>query len=171
MTWQATKKIGFGLRDKFVVAWYCDAKGNSGPGNAAATTQNYKDNVKKDCVIDGVDQCYNDIALKAHNTARANHKGGKALLPYLEASKRIQARLNAAGSDFDGSIWSKEPDRTFENCAENVYQAPSSSTADLEATRQTAIAVDTWYGGQAWYDFSTGKPREVGDAEKVKLSN
>lgn len=171
MVWRATKKVGFGVRGKFVAAWYCYDPGNAGPASTAATPAIYKDNVRKDCLVDGVDQCYLEIALKAHNAYRAKHKEGQALIGYIEASKRIQAGLDAAGSSFDGSIRDSETDRTFENCAENVYEAPSASTADLEATRKTAIAVDTWYDGQQWYDYATGKPRDLLDVTKVKLSN
>jgi hypothetical protein len=100
MSWRPTTKVGFGVRGKFVAAWYCEVAGNP----TSATTEDYKENVKKDCLVDGVDKCYLELALAAHNAYRAQHKGGKALETYLEASQRIQAVLDAAGDDFDGSV-------------------------------------------------------------------
>lgn len=44
LVWKTSKKVGFGIKGKFVVAWYCDKKGNTGDANT------FTDNV---CKVDG----------------------------------------------------------------------------------------------------------------------
>jgi hypothetical protein len=66
MVWKSTTTVGFGIRDNYAVAWYCQVRGN--------VAGEYKTNVEKDCVKDGVNTCYAEMALKAHNEKRARHK-------------------------------------------------------------------------------------------------
>lgn len=162
MVWGSTTTVAFGIKGRWVTAWYCAVKGNT--GGAAG----YKTNVKKDCVKDGVDLCYVELALQAHNEKRARHRGGRPLVADLAASKHIQAVLNTE-TDFSGSI-SNKPNQ-FEDCGENVYLSKLTTPADLKKVKETNLATDAWYSGESEYNYSTGKPRSMNDAAKVKLSN
>jgi len=96
MVWGETTTVAFGISDRYVFAWYCAPQGNTG------AVDNWKKNVKKDCVKDGVDTCYVEMALKAHNEKRARHRGGRPLEADAAASKAIQAELDKEG--FSGVI-------------------------------------------------------------------
>lgn len=56
MIWAASTKVSFGVKDKWVIAAYCEAKGNDPVGDAAK----FKENVGKACFIDGYNKCLND---------------------------------------------------------------------------------------------------------------
>jgi hypothetical protein len=144
------------------MAWYCTVKGNT--GGAAG----YKKNVKKDCVKDGVDLCYVEMALKAHNEKRARHRGGKPLVADLAASKYIQSILNKE-TNFSGTIANKP--NLFDGCGENSYLSKLTTAADLKKVKETNLATEDWYSGEGDYNYSTGKPRNMNDAKKVKASN
>ena len=47
MVWKNTSKVGFGVKDSTVIAWYCASKGNVGGA------EDYKANVGKPCIKDG----------------------------------------------------------------------------------------------------------------------
>jgi len=103
----------------------------------------------------GVDTCYVEMALKAHNQKRAAHKGGVPLKAYDAASKAIQDAMNKAGDAFDGKI--KNTDITFNDCGENVFEdkqaiatgiTPAAKLAKLKAVRETNIATNNWYSGE-----------------------
>ena len=83
-----TKSIAVGIRDQYVVVWYC-SKGNTG---AAAA---YKKNVGKLCLQDGYDQCFSEKALIAHNKYRKIH-GSPDLIADKDVSKKIQALITAS---------------------------------------------------------------------------
>jgi hypothetical protein len=82
MVWKGTTKVGYGIRDNYVVAWYCEKPGN--------VDGEYKDNVEQDCVKDGVDVCFAERALAATNEKRSRHKGAAPLAHWTYASKAIQ---------------------------------------------------------------------------------
>jgi hypothetical protein len=86
MVWKATTEVGFGIKGRFVVAWYCEAEGNTPNGYG----EKWGNNVARDCDDDGVNTCYVERALKKHNDLRAQHKGGKPLTHYNAASQYIQ---------------------------------------------------------------------------------
>jgi hypothetical protein len=67
---------------------------------------------------DGINTCYVEMALKAHNIKRAKHKGGKPYEKYDNASKAIQKEMEKAG--FGGTI----PNRpsAFNDCSENIFE-------------------------------------------------
>lgn len=80
MVWKgkAMKKVGFGIKDKLTVAWYCPT------GNSPDTAQDFKDNVceagcPKWCVTDTVNKCYNEKQIAKHNELRDRH-GSKGLV-------------------------------------------------------------------------------------------
>jgi len=69
MMWKGTKKVGFGVRGRWVIAWYCNEKGNT--GNKA----NFIKNVGEHCVASNkVNSCFNDLATEQHNAKRAQHE-------------------------------------------------------------------------------------------------
>jgi hypothetical protein len=155
MVWAETTKVAFGIRGRWVYAWYCEKEGNQGD------EEDYKKNVKKDCVKDGVDTCYLELALQAHNEKRARHRGGRPLEADLAASKHIQKILDKEGDNFSGSI-SDRPN-PFDDCGENVYKHPEESEAELKKVKNENVATDYWYSGESEYDYSTGKPRDLND--------
>jgi hypothetical protein len=69
MVWKGTKRVGFGVKDRWVIAWYCEDKGAVGDAEA------FKKNVGKMCVEKDkkMNSCYNDKALKKHNEYRKAH--------------------------------------------------------------------------------------------------
>ena len=93
--WKASTKVGFGIKGKFVLAYYCEKAGNTGE------KKNYKMNVcKKDqCKLctegkDGVaykyNKCYNKLALDEHNIYRLDHSSPKFAEYHVEAAKAAQ---------------------------------------------------------------------------------
>jgi uncharacterized protein YkwD len=73
VVWKATTKVGFGVKGKYVVAWYCEDQGAIGDEAA------FKKNIEESCIQkNGVNKCYNDQALKANNKLRDDH-GTEAL--------------------------------------------------------------------------------------------
>jgi hypothetical protein len=72
MVWKSTTKVGFGVKGKWVIAWYCEAAASTGSPTESVA------NVGEKCIdSDGVNTCYADRALLAHNTRRAYHESGK----------------------------------------------------------------------------------------------
>lgn len=67
MVWRSTSNVSFGIKGRYVYARYCSQKGNTGDKD------NYIANVKKDCIKNGVDVCFEKAALDAHNEKRAKH--------------------------------------------------------------------------------------------------
>jgi hypothetical protein len=53
MLWQGTTKVGFGVYDKRVVAWYCASKGE------VADAARARENVGTPCHSGGYNACYN----------------------------------------------------------------------------------------------------------------
>jgi len=102
MVWSSTTKVSFGIKGKYVVAWYCDTIGNAF-GVKASTTEpaaTYKKNVGASCLSFSTatpktwfNKCYNDRQRKAHNLKRAIHESPK-LSFNDEASREIQTHLS-----------------------------------------------------------------------------
>jgi hypothetical protein len=67
MVWKNTSKVGFGVKGAYVIAWYCDSKGNVGGA------EDYKANIGTDCIKDGYNTCYAEIALTSHRLKRKEH--------------------------------------------------------------------------------------------------
>ena len=59
--WDGSTTVGFGISSegKFVVAWFCKTKDND-----PYKTNDFKKNVKKDCLKDGYNTYFNDIKMK-----------------------------------------------------------------------------------------------------------
>lgn len=72
MVWSGTTKVAFGIKGKYVVAWYCDIKGNANGVTASATepAATYKQNVGTNCLqfypvdrtmpVQMYNKCYNE---------------------------------------------------------------------------------------------------------------
>jgi len=72
MVWKNTSKVGFGVRGKWVIAFYCLQKGNVG------IPADYKANVGEECMKTGeYNKCYAKLALAAHNKKRGFHELSK----------------------------------------------------------------------------------------------
>ena len=72
MIWKDVKKVGFGVKSPWAIAWYCP-KGNQPPVGETGSADTYKKNVKKTCIEKGMNVCYNKMAVKAHNDERLKH--------------------------------------------------------------------------------------------------
>lgn len=170
MIWKASTEVGFGIKGRFVIAWYCEDAGNEPSGYGPK----WKENVARDCDDDGVNTCYVEHALKEHNKLRAEHRGGGALLPHESASRAIQREMDR--DDFDGTPISVDDRGVFRECGQNVFTETSTDAARRLAVTETDVATKAWYAGQAWYDFDTGTPRvpknnrSAADDAKVKLA-
>jgi len=179
MMWKATKKVAFGIKDKHVVAWYCDAKGNSPAADAKA----FKANVgAKNCLVFDpkskalvekskkgsttdrafkvYNNCYNERQRKFHNAKRQLHEA-RDLNFDKEASIEIQKILNAMtrGEKVEMPTSSTRP-KDFRECGQNIFTG-----ATAVAAFTTAAATDDWYAGHADYDFAKHAPKS--DAKKA----
>lgn len=113
MMWKSATKVGFGIRDDWVFAWYCEDAIPS-----AADEKDYEANILPLCIKDGYNECYNKMALEAHNQRRVEHKGYSELSLDVEISKAIQKEMDKAG--FAGVI--VEADKgIYSSCGENTF--------------------------------------------------
>lgn len=94
MVWAGSERVAFGVKSPWVVAWYC-AKGNEPAVGQSGSPAAYKENVKETCIENGMNVCYNQAALLAHNTKRALHQDTGPLSIYVEAAAAIQAEMDA----------------------------------------------------------------------------
>lgn len=68
MIWKKSTLVGFGKRDKVVVAWYCTDAATVADAAAA------KLNIGVGCITaDFYNKCYTDVALPAVNAYRKTH--------------------------------------------------------------------------------------------------
>ena len=77
MVWKSTTKVAFGIKGKWVIAWYCDIAGNNPPAPTDAAA--FKDNVGSNCLIfltrppqalSYYNECYNTNQIAKHNQYR-----------------------------------------------------------------------------------------------------
>jgi len=169
MLWRGTQTVAFGIKGKYVAAWYCNPSGASnanGVGEASATTKAtlYKANVMKSCLkLDSTsgkllmyNDCYNKRETAAHNEKRAVHESQKLTFKF-EIAREIQRLLN----DMPRGQAAKMPPATqrkaaYRDCGENLYTSKETSrlfTANL--------ATSGWYAGSAQYDFAASKPKST----------
>jgi hypothetical protein len=119
MIWAEGKKVAFGVKGPWVVAWYCPAGNKPAvgePGSPAA----FKLNVKKTCIENGMNTCYNSMALKAHNEKRRLHQETDPLTIYAAAAEAIQAEMDKPGFAGVMPAESARP-KEFQDCAESIY--------------------------------------------------
>jgi len=141
MMWKKTTKVAFGIRENFVIAWYCNDK-IPAPEEKHESYKLYKKNVGKLCDVDGFNTCYNDKALEAHNNAREKHEGYIPLKLDTGIAKAIQAQLNS--SAFVGTI-SQANRGAYANCGENVFVL--TDMTKLSDVQLTNMASNFWYKG------------------------
>jgi len=150
MVWKGTTKVGFGVKGKFVVAWYCEDKGE------VADAAKSKVNVGKICYKHGYNRCYNDLGIAHVNKMRKNHKA-KPMTFDEDAARAIQHELNR--SNFNGQM--PEPEaraEQFLNCGQSVfYQSDRSLRHEVSTTQ---MATTSWYQGIKDYDFDLNAPNE-----------
>lgn len=70
MLWKSSKTVGFGVKGKWVVAWYCDSRrrqlGNTGPPSS------FVKQIGSPCVTPtGGNRCLNEALADQHNELRA----------------------------------------------------------------------------------------------------
>lgn len=158
MVWKGVTKVGFGVSGKYVVAWYCET-----PGVLENPNESLK-NVGKVCYKHGYNQCYNELAITAHNKMRKNHKA-EALSFDEDAARAIQHELNRA--DFSGEMpKTTERATTFAGCGQAIfYQDDSTKMHEVSTTN---IATDEWYSGISDYDFDANAPKTVVDTDYIE---
>jgi phage gp16-like protein len=162
MIWKGSKSVGFGVKGKYVIAWYCP-KGNNPKDDAVAYTKNVQDV----CIVDAKDKynrCYNNMALKYHNSQRALHKKTSLLKLDVAIAKKIQAEMEKKG--FKGSITDKG---SYASCGELVYEEKiSTKLKELEFKNTASMA---WYAGEPKYDYSKGEPKSPKDKDAKAASD
>jgi len=88
MVWRNSEKIAFGVRSPWVVAWYCPGGNTPAPGTSGSGAA-YEKNVARTCIVDGMNVCYNKLALQAHNDKRLNHENTPPMSTDFDAAKAI----------------------------------------------------------------------------------
>jgi len=117
LLWKSTTKVGFGIKGNDVVAWYC-SKGNTAPA------QSYVDNVSDVCMVDGMNRCYNRLALGFHNEKRALRRDTNALALDAAIAKKIQTEMDKwTKEDMDKTTFAGTiADRgAFAACGESIF--------------------------------------------------
>jgi hypothetical protein len=163
MVWSSTTKVAFGIKGKYVVAWYCEVKGNAFGIKASKTepAATYEKNVGKSCLTFSpnspktwFNKCYNARQIKAHNDKRSLHESPK-LSANDEASHEIQSTLNEMTRG-EKVVMPQSSMRStkFRDCGENVYTG-----TDAVKLFNSALATNDWYDGMSEYDFATYKPK------------
>lgn len=118
VVWKATTKVGFGIKNNFVVAWYCEEQ------PAIGDVANYKKNILESCIQDnGVNKCFNVHSLEANNKKRDDH-GTEALEWDEKAAAEAQKQLNQLKTDKkldQVNIDKIVPTGDFKDCSQNVY--------------------------------------------------
>jgi len=69
-------KVAYGIKGKYVIAWYCGAAAASKPNApvaaqvgppVVAASNTYAQNVGKKCITDTIDTCFNEKQKLEHN--------------------------------------------------------------------------------------------------------
>lgn len=167
LVWKASKTASaYAVRGQWAYAWFCPA--------ATLATDNAA-NVARRCTIDKRDICIESGQLEKHNDYRVLHKDAPALKADKAASAGIQKLLDAMSkADFDKKVTddattpfelaapAKRGDAKWAKCVENYFIAEDDTDAKTEK------ASETWYAGNAKYDYATGKAVDgATDAEKL----
>lgn len=154
MIWKKTTLVGFGKRDKVVVAWYCTDAATVTDASAA------KDNVGENCIdgTDGFNKCYIDVALKAVNDYRKIHLAGPLSI-VNDKSGLLQKAMDDPA--FAGTI-TEDP-----LCSNLVYE--ETDDAKLATLTTTAEATDKMYKYKDLYDYDAGAAKKPTDKAKTDL--
>lgn len=153
MTWKSTTLVGFGMKDKIVVAWYCEV--------AAATTDTAKakENIGEFCIIEadgdtkGRNKCYAELALKKVNEYRVAHDVAE------------QAENEAGSATLQTAVTALKTDGTAipdaDGCTTIQYEEKDS--AKIAALATTAAAPEAWYDFEKMYDYATSRAKPADD--------
>jgi len=168
MIWAASSRVAFGVKSPWVVAWYCP-KGNDPAIGETGSKAAYEANVRTTCIEGGINVCYNDRALQAHNDKRLLHQDTPRLSMYEGAARAIQAIMDEPG--FNGVMPAEsERDLEFQDCAQSIFVETSSDEAMIEEVATTNVATDTWYNqGNVAMDYSTGRPRVPNETNQQRV--
>jgi hypothetical protein len=152
MLWQGTTKVGFGVHDKRVVAWYCESKGEVTDAARA------KANVGTPCYRGGYNDCYNRLALKYANKLRNNHD--VAPLKLNEgAAREIDYHLSAQRP---GEFLMPEPGARgwkYTGCYQSIFL--QTDAALRPKVSSTSAAPEYWYAGVDVYDYARNEPKII----------
>lgn len=183
MIWKATTKVAFAVKDDMVYAWYCTTEGNTEDADAAVTITNYKTNVAKACVIDGVNKCFNNDQLDIVNEKRFNHKDTDPVTLWERAMTEIQAVLDKATDAADGitdevltgdaaaGLLATKVNSDFtDNCVETIWTGVvDTSPVDTASTKIYDDGLAQYTAADAYVD---GAPADtVTDPNKVLANN
>jgi hypothetical protein len=154
MVWKNTSKVGFGVRGKWVIAFYCEQKGNVG------IPADYKANIGAECMKTGeYNKCYAKLALAAHNKKRGFHELAKFQLTLDESmSKNLQNAINS--NTYKGEVITSP--QLPATCSDNIFEL--ADPAKLATLATSDEATEYWYRGKIYYDYKKG-------AIKSKLEN
>lgn len=149
MIWKKTTLVGFGMKDKVVVAWYCTAP--AAVTDKAAAIKN----IGKQCIqTDKHNACFAKKALAAINGYRKTHDV-KPLGLDNAASGTLQTAMDASG--FTGTHAA-----TPATCTAITYtEADATKVATLGTTTRATTA---WYGYSKRYDFAAGAAKAATSA-------
>jgi len=108
MLWKNTQTVAFGVKGKYVAAWYCNPSGSTNSNAAGVTASStepmatFKANVMRSCLtlhqpasgaVLMYNECFNKRETAAHNAKRAVHEA-KDLTFKSEIAREIQQILN-----------------------------------------------------------------------------
>jgi hypothetical protein len=132
------------------------------------TAKMFKKNIKKKCVQDGYNWCFNDTELKYHNSYRKQHKAKKFILD-VKIAKKAQTYLDAlvkkAGKGKTAVLKASAKAKRFNaKCGENIYTYKGKAATDL---LRKNIASKAWYDTKKFYDFKKGGPKKKADKKKM----
>jgi len=156
MVWASTSSVGFGIKGKWVVAFYCDNKAT--PADQTATFAN----IGSTCMKAGINECLNDLALEAHNKKRMIH-ATKPLKFDDEIARTLQRQMDQEES-FTGALPAGAADA---NCMTNTFEQ-TDATKVTELVTSNA-ATDAWYDGMGEFNFATGEPIAPRVEERKKM--
>lgn len=168
MLWRSTRTVAFGIKGKYVAAWYCVPSGktdsNADGVDADKKVKTFKANVLKSCLdlytpptggaLQMYNVCFNERETTAHNAKRALHEA-RVLDAKAEIAREVQRQLNAlpTGEAVSMPAASARP-AAYRECGENVF-----TTTERERVFTATLATEGWYAGAAQYDFATHAPK------------
>lgn len=152
MMWQGTTKVGFGVHDKYVIAWYCESKGEVTDATRA------RKNVGTPCYEGGYNACYNALALKYANKLRNNHDVAPLKLNQ-RAAREIDYHLSAQRP---GEFRMPDPESRgwkYTGCYQSVFL--QTDAALRPKVSSTSAAPAYWYDGVKSYDYARNARKTI----------
>jgi hypothetical protein len=168
LLWRSYSRASFAVRAPWVVGRFCPAAGAS--ISSTRTPVDNVENVNPLCSLPtssedgGYNRCYNKLALRYHNGARALREGTKNLVLDPAISKYLQGEMGKAEFSTTGKV--KRSGR-WADCGESVYTRDEAASSSSPAVEFTNEASQAWYAGVAAYNADTGKANDVNDGSAV----